>query len=169
MTEPTGNPVPIWRRDFPFTSEGEEGVTRREFTRFLVAASVAAAGGTALTSVWASLKTVNTGEPTAIVALDDIEVGGSHLFAYPTSRDPAILLRTSVDTVVGFSQKCTHLGCVVYWAAEHERLECPCHEGVFDLDGRPVSGPPDRPLGRIEVEVREGMVWAVGARGEATA
>jgi Rieske Fe-S protein len=169
VTEPAERPIPVWKRDFPYTSEGEEGVTRREFTRFLVAASVAAAGGTGLTSVWASLKTVNTGVPTEIIALDEIEVAGSHLFAYPTPKDPAILLRPTADTVLGFSQKCTHLGCVVYWAPEHERLECPCHEGIFDLNGQPVAGPPERPLGRIEVEVHEGVVWAVAARGEAMA
>jgi Rieske Fe-S protein len=41
-------------------------------------------------------------------------------------------------------------------------FECPCHEGLFNLEGRPIAGPPDRPLARIEVEVRDGMVWALG-------
>ena len=45
---------PIWRRDFPYTAAGEEGVTRREFTRFLVAASVAVAGGSGVVSTTSS-------------------------------------------------------------------------------------------------------------------
>lgn len=155
--------VPTWRRDFPYTAAGEEGVTRRDFTRFLMAASVAAAGGAGLMSIWASLRTVNRGEPRELVALGDIPVGTSHLFEYPTANDPAILVRLAEDEVVGFSQKCTHLGCVVYWASEESRLECPCHEGVFNVEGRPVAGPPERPLGRIELEVRDGVVWALGA------
>lgn len=158
--------TPIWRRDFPYTNAGEEGVTRREFTRFLMAASVAAAGGGGLMAIWASLRTVNTGEPRAIAALDEIPVGGSYLFEYPTEQDPAILLRLDEGRVIGFSQKCTHLGCVVYWAPADSRLECPCHEGIFDLEGRPIAGPPERPLARVEVELRDGTVWALGAAAE---
>lgn len=161
MSEP-----PIWRRDFPYTNAGEEGVTRREFTRFLMAASVAAAGGGGLMAWWASLRTIDTGEPQAVVALADIPIGGTHLFDYPTLQDPAILLRLEEETVIGFSQKCTHLGCVVYWAPEESRLECPCHEGIFNLEGRPVAGPPERPLARIDTEIRDGMVWALGRAAE---
>ena len=104
----------------------------------------------------------------SIVALDDVPVGGSYLFSYPTADDPAILLQPEEGSLLAFSQKCTHLGCVVYWAPENRHLECPCHEGVFDLSGEPIAGPPDRPLGRIEVEVRDGTVWALGAGGAPT-
>jgi nitrite reductase/ring-hydroxylating ferredoxin subunit len=164
-----GRGIPIWRRDFPYTSEGEEQVTRREFARYLVAASVAVAGSGGIVSLWASLRRINTGTAREIVSLDQVPVGGSHLFQYPGPDDPAVLLRPERGVVLGFSQKCTHLGCVVYWAPEAGHLECPCHEGVFDLSGEPVAGPPERPLGRIEIEVRDGVVWALGARigGEA--
>ena len=161
------NHAPIWRRDFPYTSEGEERITRREFARYLVAASVAVAGSGGIVSLWASLRSVNTGIEQEIVAIDQVRVGGSHLFQYPGPDDPAILIRPESDLVLGFGQKCTHLGCVVFWAAEDRLLECPCHEGVFDLSGEPVSGPPDRPLSRIDVEVRFGVVWALGIGGEA--
>ncbi len=153
--------VPIWRRDFPYTSEGEEQVTRREFGRYMVAASVAIAGSGGLVSLWASLRKETIATAQEIVPLSDLPVGGSHLFGYPGPDDPAILLRPEADVVLGFSQKCTHLGCVVYWAPADGHLKCPCHEGVFDMGGEPVAGPPDRPLGRIEVEVRDGMVWTV--------
>jgi Rieske Fe-S protein len=159
--------APIWRRDFPYTSEGEERITRREFARYLVAASVAVAGSGGIVSLWASLRSVNTGAEQEIVAIDQVRVGGSHLFQYPGPEDPAILIRPESDLVLGFGQKCTHLGCVVFWAAEDRLLECPCHEGVFDLSGEPVSGPPDRPLSRIDVEVRSGVVWALGIGSEA--
>ena len=159
--------APIWRRDFPYTSEGEERVTRREFARYLVAASVAVAGSGGIVSLWASLRSINTGVEQEIVAIDQVPVGGSHLFQYPSPEDPAILIRPDPELVLGFGQKCTHLGCVVFWAPEEQLLECPCHEGVFDLSGEPVSGPPDRPLSRIDVEVRSGVVWALGMGIEA--
>ena len=65
--------------------------------------------------------------------------------------------------MVAFSQKCTHLGCVVYFEANENRWHCPCHEGNFDArTGTVISGPPPRPLGRIDVEVRDGAIWALG-------
>lgn len=152
-----------WREDFPFTSEGEDDVTRREFVRYLVLASGAFAVGGVGVAAWASLRRVNEGEPQRIVSLADVAVGGAYLFRYPTQDDPAILLRLGDDDVVAFSQKCTHLGCVVYWAERRDELVCPCHEGVFDpRDGAVVAGPPQRPLARIDVEVRpDGDVWAL--------
>ena len=82
--------------------------------------------------------------------------------------DPAVLLRVSDTEVVAFSQKCTHLGCVVYYEADEHRWHCPCHEGNFDAEtGDVISGPPLRPLGRIDVETRDdGMIWALGRSQE---
>lgn len=153
---------PIWRRDFPYTSEGEDEVTRREFTKYLVLASAVFAGGGGLVSLWSSLRSVETGEPMAIVALDQVAVGDSYLFDYPGPDDPAILVRPDTDVLLGFSQKCTHLGCVVFWSADDTVFECPCHEGLFNLEGRPIAGPPERPLARIQLEIRDGVIWATG-------
>jgi Rieske Fe-S protein len=101
-----------------------------------------------------------------VVDLEEIEVGGSYLFNYPGPNDPAILVRPDADTVLGFSQKCTHLGCVVFWVEEDAEFECPCHEGLFNLEGQPIAGPPERPLARIELEMRNGTIWAVGRSTE---
>ena len=162
MTDVPVDP-PKWRRDFPFTSAGEDDVTRREFVRYLVLASGTFAAGTVATAVWASLRPINHGEPRAIVALDHVPVNGAYLFRYPTDDDPAILVRLPGDELHAMSQKCTHLSCVVYYEADTRQMVCPCHEGVFDVRGRVVEGPPQRPLGRIDVEVRNGTVWALGA------
>ncbi len=153
-----------WRIDFPFTSEGEDEVTRREFARYLVLASGAFAAGSVAVAAWTSLRPINQGLPRAIVALDKLAVGDAFLFRYPTELDPAILVRLSSDELRAFSQKCTHLGCVVYWSRTERQMVCPCHDGVFDAQsGLVVAGPPQRPLGRIAVEVRaDGMVWALG-------
>lgn len=155
---------PIWRRDFPYETAGEEEVTRREFARYLVLGTGALAVGNVGLAAWTQLRSINEGEPREIVAIDDVAVGGTHLFRYPTDADPAVLLRVDEDQIVAFSQKCTHLGCVVYFQAEEQRWHCPCHEGNFEpLTGHVISGPPTRPLGRIDVEVRDdGMIWALG-------
>lgn len=158
---------PPWRADFPLTSAGEDDVTRREFVRFLVVASGGFAAGSVGVALWSSLRSVNVGEPREIVRLADVPEGTSHLFRYPTDADPAILVHLQGGELRAFSQKCTHLGCVVYFQPDTSEMECPCHEGVFDADsGDVVSGPPQRPLGRIDVENRDGVVWALANRGE---
>jgi Rieske Fe-S protein len=159
-------PTPLWERDFPYESAAEEEVTRREFTRYLVLGAGAMAAGNVGLAAWTQLRSINSGEPRPIVALDDVAVGGTYLFRYPADDDPAVLLRVDDQAVVAFSQKCTHLGCVVYFEAEAGRWHCPCHEGNFEATtGDVISGPPTRRLGRIDVEVRDdGQVWALGAR-----
>jgi Rieske Fe-S protein len=164
--EPHAVPVadPVWRQDFPLTSAGEDEVTRREFVRYLVVASGGFAAAGVGVALWSSLRSINEGEPRAIVALDQVPERSAHLFNYPGEADPAILVHLPGGELRAFSQKCTHLGCVVYYDLERGEMECPCHEGHFDaLTGNVLAGPPQRSLGRIDVEVRDGMVWALAA------
>jgi Rieske Fe-S protein len=158
-------PDPHWRRDFPYTSAGEELVTRRDFTRYLVAASGAFAVGSLGVAAAATVRPESSGEPQQVIDLAAVPEGDSYLFRYPTASDPAILVHLAGAELRGYSQKCTHLGCVVYWSAADGQLRCPCHDGTFDVHtGEPISGPPDRPLGVIDLDVRDGTVFAVRAR-----
>jgi Rieske Fe-S protein len=156
--------APPWKRDFPYEALSEEEVTRREFARYLVLGAGTLAVANVGIAVWTQLRTINTGEPRAVTPLADVPVGGTHLFRYPGDDDPAILVRLTATDIVAFSQKCTHLGCVVYYEADEQRWHCPCHEGNFEVrTGNVISGPPTRPLGRIDLEVRDdGMIWALG-------
>ena len=163
--EPIEVPVaPPWKRDFPYEALSEEEVTRREFARYLVLGAGTIAVANVGIAAWTQLRSINAGEPRAITSLADVAVGEPHLFRYPGDDDPAILVRLSDTDVVAFSQKCTHLGCVVYYEPHQERWHCPCHEGYFEVrTGNVISGPPTRPLGRIDLEVRDdGMIWALG-------
>jgi len=155
---------PIWHRDFPYEAIAEEEVTRREFTRYLVLGAGTMAAANVGLAMWTQLRSINLGEPRAIVALADVAIGDSYLFRYPSERDPAVLVRLGESEVVSFSQKCTHLGCVVFYQTDEQRWHCPCHNGNFDTrTGAVLSGPPPRPLGRINVEIRDdGQIWALG-------
>ena len=62
---------PTWRRDFPYQSSGEEEVTRREFARYLVLGAGAFAIGNVGLAAWTQLRSINTGEPRPIVAVED--------------------------------------------------------------------------------------------------
>lgn len=57
-----------------------------------------------------------------------------------------------------FSSTCTHLACNVIWRQEKGFFECPCHSGRFDMNGKPIAGPPSRPLAVLEHKLDEGKL-----------
>jgi Rieske Fe-S protein len=105
----------------------------------------------------------------AVADIQEIPVGGHKLFRYPTENDPCILLRLAEDKFVAFDQRCTHLSCPVLFDAGKKQLVCPCHEGFFSAeDGRPLAGPPKRPLAQLSVTTKNAQVL-VGKREEQSA
>jgi len=155
--------TPVWLRDFPHTSAGEDAISRRAFTQYLIGGSGVFAASTLGAAAWTSLRELDPGTPTPVIALADLTEGEAHLFRYPGPDDPAILIRLTGGALVAYSQKCTHLGCVVFYEPEETELVCPCHEGIFDpTTGDPTAGPPERPLPAIALEVRDDTVWALG-------
>jgi Rieske Fe-S protein len=161
---------PLWTEEFSVHASEDAYVQRRQFTKFLVLTSFGMVAGNAWIWVRSLFAEPHPAYPEAVIArADDIAAGGVKLFHYPTANDPAILVRKRDGQLAAFSQKCTHLSCAVYYAAEKNRLECPCHEGYFSVDdGRVLQGPPPRPLPQIRVEERGGQVVAtgVGMHGE---
>ncbi len=65
---------------------------------------------------------------------------------------------------IAISNRCAHLGCPVRWVDAAERFICPCHGGVYDLLGRPVGGPPVRPLDRFYSRVNANSEVELGPR-----
>ena len=55
---------------------------------------------------------------------------------------------------VALSKVCTHLGCLVEYDSAKKRLLCPCHAGIYSLDGNVISGPPPKPLHKYPVKVQ---------------
>jgi rieske iron-sulfur protein len=79
------------------------------------------------------------------------------------------LVRLAADLptgLVAYSAICTHLGCTVLpRLSEQGYIVCPCHASVFDpaADARVVSGPANRPLPALPIEVSsDGVVRAAG-------
>jgi Rieske Fe-S protein len=93
-------------------------------------------------------------EPESVVLKDftDPEQGTAIYFKY--GAHPAFIFRTDTNDLRAFTAVCTHLNCTVQYDAAHKRIWCACHQGVFDLDGRQISGPPPRPLKQYYVERR---------------
>jgi Rieske Fe-S protein len=159
---------PKWRRDFPVDTAQDGYVARRDFTKFMGLTSLAFVVG----QFWIALQNrwrMTRGELpiVAVVRLDELGVGKAVTFRYPAETDPAILLRPDADTILAYNNQCTHLQCPVLPEMEAGRLHCPCHAGYFDLrTGQPTAGPPRRPLPRITLQVRNGMIYATGFEGE---
>src|SRR5262245_50900077 len=154
---------PAWRIDFPIDWPQDHYVERRDFVKFLVLTSLAFTVG----QFWIAAQNWWRGrrQPAGmrLASIDDIPVAGAQTFAYPTEHDPCVLVRTADRTFVAYSQKCTHLSCAVLPLVAEGAIRCPCHEGVFDLaSGRPIAGPPRRPLTKVDLEIRGGDVFATG-------
>jgi Rieske Fe-S protein len=66
-------------------------------------------------------------------------------------QKPGILIRTEQGEFKAFSAVCTHLDCTVQYKSDGQQIWCACHNGLYDLRGRNVSGPPPRPLEAFQV------------------
>lgn len=155
---------PAWRKDFPIDTPQDQYVERREFMKFMVLTSLAFTVG----QFWIAAqdwvrrrRPAPPGVPLGSVA--DVPVGTARTFTYPTEHDPCILARTGEQTFVAYGQRCTHLSCAVIPDVEAGVIRCPCHDGLFDLaSGRPLAGPPSRPLSLVHLEVRDNQIFATG-------
>jgi Rieske Fe-S protein len=164
---PDGRPMseqPQWRQDFPIDWPQDELVARRDFTKFMVLTSLAFATGQVWILAQNALRKRRGAPPIMpITPIADIEIGQTIVFNYPGPHDPALLIRTGENTFVAYDQRCTHLACAVRPDPTGDRINCPCHNAFFDLhSGRPISGPPRRPLTRITLELRNGTIYATG-------
>lgn len=164
---PDGRPFeeqPKWRRDFPIDWPEDHYVARRDFTKFLVLTSFAFVVGQFWIGAQNAMRRRRGAPPLKKIAqISEIPVGGSINFNYPSDHEPCLLIRTGEETFVAFGDKCTHLSCAVLPDVENGVLRCPCHHGYFDLPtGRPIAGPPRRPLPRILLRFQNGAVYASG-------
>jgi glycine/D-amino acid oxidase-like deaminating enzyme/nitrite reductase/ring-hydroxylating ferredoxin subunit len=49
------------------------------------------------------------------------------------------------------SATCTHQGCQVAFNPTERSWDCPCHGSRFDVDGRPLHGPAEKPLAKHDL------------------
>ena len=68
-------------------------------------------------------------------------------------RKPVILIRTEKGDFLAFAATCTHLDCIVQYRTDTKQILCACHNGIYDLRGLNVSGPPPRPLNEFAVNI----------------
>jgi len=153
---------PRWWRDFPIDWPQDHYVARRDFTKFMGLTSLAFVIG----QFWIVVQNLlrrRRGKPpiTKVASLADLPPGSVTTFNYPGPHDPCVLIRTQDEQLLAYSQKCTHLDCAVIPRPDDGVIHCPCHAGYFELSsGRPLAGPPRRPLPRIALKVLGNDVYA---------
>jgi len=92
------------------------------------------------------------GDEVVAAKLGDLKPNGSKIFRFGTR--PALLLMTAEGEYRALSAVCTHLSCTVQYRNDLHQIWCACHNGLYDLAGRNLSGPPPRPLETYQVHVR---------------
>lgn len=99
----------------------------------------------------ASLADFTVGVPTFITYEERVQDG----WATVTHSKGAWVVYNGGNNIVVFDPHCTHLGCGYSWNAGRKLFLCPCHGGVFDINGNVVAGPPPRPLDHIEYQINQ--------------
>ena len=71
-----------------------------------------------------------------------------------SEKSTAWAVKLDNGEVIAFAPQCTHLGCAYHWDEGKKEFLCPCHNSVFSIDGKVISGPAPRPLDRYESKVQ---------------
>jgi len=97
------------------------------------------------------------------------EIPPGSAFPFKTPQGATVNIVHGQQGFMALSDICPHLGCRVHWEAQNNEFVCPCHNGHFDAQGVPTSGPPADTgiaLAKYEVVVDGDVVfmeWKVSA------
>ncbi len=92
------------------------------------------------------------GDEVVAAKTGELKPNSSKIFRF--GNHPALLLLTAEGEYRALSATCTHLSCTVQYRTDLHQVWCACHNGLYDLNGRNVAGPPPRPLDVFQVHVR---------------
>lgn len=90
----------------------------------------------------------------AVLAARVSEIRPSQGKIFRFGSKPGLLIESAAGEYYAMSAVCTHLGCTVQYRADLRQVWCACHNGMYDIHGRNISGPPPRPLEALDVQVR---------------
>ena len=138
----------------------EDAISRRSFATVLAGTGLAAAAavGTFMTAAFLYPVAKTKKRPLFACLKSDMPEGKPKEIKDPIGRK-ILLMRDSSGQLIAIGTICSHLGCTVFYRPDKNLFECPCHEGVFDAMGNPVSGPPRTPLARYPVHVKGNKIF----------
>ena len=137
-----------------------EQPTRRGFLNWFLGTSVGAMMLSVLYPVsrYVSPPDIPEAQTSRVVAAreGDLKPNSGKIFRFGSLS--GLLVRTSEGNYKAFSATCTHLNCTVQYKDDTRQIWCACHNGIYDLTGHNVSGPPPRPLEEYVVNGAEGDI-----------
>ncbi|MCK4893788.1 MAG: Rieske 2Fe-2S domain-containing protein [Calditrichia bacterium] len=80
-------------------------------------------------------------------------------------RKPVLLIKDEVGEFHAFDGTCTHLDCIVQYRDDTKQIWCACHNGIYDISGGTVSGPPPRPLQEFTVNIVNDEIVIINPTG----
>ena len=111
-----------------------------------------------------------SGESQVAMKASDLAVGSrgsAELKRADGGKLTVLLFRKDEQTVLAYSNVCTHQGCAVMaQQQDREGFFCPCHGSSFSpADGTVTGGPAIAALGRYATEIKDGniLVYTAGA------
>ena len=106
----------------------------------------------ALRFIWPPEVSETTADEVTAAKTSELPPNSGRIFKF--GNHPGIVVRTPAGDWRAFTAVCTHLNCTVQYQPETQMIWCACHNGLYDLNGKVVSGPPPRPLEQYSVHVR---------------
>ena len=80
------------------------------------------------------------------------QIGG---FAY---ENLIIIVKKSEGAFLAFSQYCTHASGVIKFISQKNHFECPVHYSQFDMEGKVIQEPAQKPLKKYNTEVKGNLL-----------
>jgi Rieske Fe-S protein len=132
----------VFRVEFPVNQVYSEEQVRKE--------GVETSGESIPNAVWTSWRHVAEGGEERVMIPSFVEEG-----VQPPLTQAQI--REATQNLNVLASSCAHLGCPVRWVTTEGAGEflCPCHGGIYDINGEYIGGPPPRGMYHYTFEVRE--------------
>lgn len=157
MTENHPTATSIGRRNFLVRAITAIHATMAATVAFILGATTLAPSFTRRDESWlqaAALDALPENQPVPVT----LRVTRSDGYSQVVDRTVVYLVRTGEDDVRALHSTCTHLGCRTSYDRKTKRILCPCHGGVFDVNGAVLDGPPPAPLPTLSTRVQDGQV-----------
>ena len=141
-------------------------ITRRRMLELIVKVSVAVTTLAFLSSAYFLKKgapeRVYSSDEKPVFVADEGGLAEPSVVKFSIGNTPGILIKYQ-DSLKAFDASCTHMGCPVSGRFISEGIiKCPCHGSTFDpKSGERLTGPASGPLKRIEIERRDGKIYAL--------
>lgn len=139
-----------------FEVKTEKKIGRRQLIDYLLGTSAFATLAAIVYPIFKFMIPPQTAEAqqNSVVAAKMNEIAPNTGKIFKFGSKPGLLIKTEKGDLKAFSASCTHLDCIVQYEPDKKDILCACHNGIYDLTGKNVSGPPPRPLEEFTVNVK---------------